>query len=336
MKQLLFIGHKFHTKTKSCDFLFEILEQEYQVEKCFVNPYFKDLDITMREFAGRKFDVLLCWQVMPDLKEIADYVAYNQGVFFPMYDGCPSLRKMEKWYQFRNFQIISFSHTLYRNLRKSGFSAEYIQFFPKPLKVKNFGDEQAVFFWNRREAINVNLVKKVFGKYPLKLLHIHKALDPNQAFVEPQKHFAEKIEYSTWYEQKDEMMKDVAKCAFYIAPREKEGIGMSFLEAMAMGRAVIAPNQVTMNEYIKNGENGYLYELNKPRELRFGNVREVQKNCLNFMKSGYDNWLQNKNKILVWVEESANPNMIKIQIGMFRRFWLHPIEIIKTWMKYGK
>ena len=111
---------------------------------------------------------------------------------------------------------------------------------------------------------------------------------------------------------------------------------MSFLEAMAMGRAVIAPNQATMNEYIKNGENGYLYELNKPRELRFGNVREVQKNCLNFMKSGYDNWLQNKNKILVWVEESANPNMIKIQIGMFRRFWLHPIEIIKTWMKYGK
>ena len=59
MKQLLFIGHKFHTKTKSCDFLFEILEQKYQVEKCFVNPDFKDLGVTMKEFAGRKFDVLV-------------------------------------------------------------------------------------------------------------------------------------------------------------------------------------------------------------------------------------------------------------------------------------
>ena len=334
MKQLLFIGHKFHTKTKSCDFLFEILEQEYQVEKCFVNPYFKDLDITMREFAGRKFDVLLCWQVMPDLVEIKNYISYNQGVFFPMYDGCPSLRKMEKWYQFRDFQIISFSQTLYDALRKAGFSAEYIQFFPKPSEDTHEGDDHSVFFWNRREAINVNLVGKLFAKYPLKLLHIHKALDPNQVYEEPKKQYAEHIEYSTWYEQKAEMIKDIEKCAFYISPREKEGIGMSFLEAMAMGRVVVAPNQATMNEYIRHGENGYLYNLNNPCELTIGDIRKIQKNCMEFMKTGYDNWLQNKDKILVWIEQEGNANRLKIQLGMLRRFFFHPIKVVRTWLKY--
>ena len=148
-------------------------------------------------------------------------------------------------------------------LRKAGFSAEYIQFFPKPSEDTHEGDDHSVFFWNRREAINVNLVGKLFAKYPLKLLHIHKALDPNQVYEEPKKQYAEHIEYSTWYEQKAEMIKDIEKCAFYISPREKEGIGMSFLEAMAMGRVVVAPNQATMNEYIRHGENGYLYNLNK-------------------------------------------------------------------------
>ena len=334
MKQLLFIGHKFHTKTKSCDFLFEILEKNYQIEKCFINPYFHDLDNTLQEFAGRKFDVLLCWQVMPDLKKLSHYIAYDQGVFFPMFDGCPRVHKTEKWYRFRNFQIISFSQTLYDNLRRAGFSAEYVQFFPKPIETSNLGDLHSVFFWNRRAVINLNVVGKLFANYPLKLLHVHKALDPNQVYVVPKKQYAEKVEYSTWYEQKTDMWNDIEKCAFYVAPREKEGIGMSFLEAMAMGRVVVAPNQATMNEYIKHGVNGYLYDLKKLRALKIDDVRSLQKGCRDFMQSGYDNWLQNKDKILVWMEQESNPNRFKIQLGMLRRLLLHPISVCRTWWKY--
>ena len=335
MKQLLFIGHKFHTKTKSCDFLFEILEQKYQVEKCFVNPDFKDLGVTMKEFAGRKFDVLVCWQVMPDLHELSQYVSYDKGVFFPMYDGCPRLQKTEKWYQFRNFQIISFSKTLCAQLKWAGFCAEYVQFFPKPNDAKSMGDEKAVFFWNRRESINVNVVGKLFAKYPLDLLHIHKALDPNQAYVEPKKQYAKQVEYSTWYEQKDEMMNDIEKCAFYVAPREKEGIGMSFLEAMAMGRVVVAPKQATMNEYIKHGVNGYLYDLSRPRALKIRNVRKIQENCLQFIKDGYDKWQKDKKRILDLMEQSAHPNLIKIQMGMLRRFCFHPLRVVGVLKKFG-
>ena len=335
MKKLLFVGHEFHKKTKSCDFLFEILAKAYEVEKCFLDPYAESGDAPLKEFAGRKFDVVLCWQMMPDVRVLAENISYKRGVFFPMYDGCPGLGRIERWYPFRNFQIISFSKTLYDDLKKSGFSAKYIQYFPKPAGKTAEGNKRAAFFWNRSEAINVNTVGKLFADYPLELLHVHKALDPQQSFIVPEKQYARKTEYSDWYEHKEDMMNDIAGCAFYVAPREKEGIGMSFLEAMAMGRAVIAPNQATMNEYIKDGENGYLYDLGNPEPLMLKDVRKVQKNCRNYIKTGYARWQKDQDKILTWIAGAAKPDLGKIRKRMWRRFFCNPPKVIKVWAKFG-
>ena len=76
MKKLLFVGHEFHKKTKSCDFLFEILAKAYEVEKCFLDPYAESGDAPLKEFAGRKFDVVLCWQMMPDVRVLAENISY--------------------------------------------------------------------------------------------------------------------------------------------------------------------------------------------------------------------------------------------------------------------
>ena len=108
MKKLLFVGHEFHKKTKSCDFLFEILAKAYEVEKCFLDPYAESGDAPLKEFAGRKFDVVLCWQMMPDVRVLAENISYKRGVFFPMYDGCPGLGRIERWYPFRYFFFKNF------------------------------------------------------------------------------------------------------------------------------------------------------------------------------------------------------------------------------------
>jgi glycosyltransferase involved in cell wall biosynthesis len=50
----------------------------------------------------------------------------------------------------------------------------------------------------------------------------------------------------------------------FVAPRRFEGIGLSFLEAMARGQVVIAENNATMNEYIVHDVNGLLYEPDRP------------------------------------------------------------------------
>ena len=47
-------------------------------------------------------------------------------------------------------------------------------------------------------------------------------------------------------------MKLVKYSDVFISPRKQEGIGMSFLEAMSLGKYIIAINDSTMNEYILN------------------------------------------------------------------------------------
>lgn len=94
------------------------------------------------------------------------------------------------------------------------------------------------------------------------------------------------------------MQKKIQECDIYIAPREYEGIGMSFLEAMAMGKAVIALNNPTMNEYIVNNQTGYLYDKNNPKPINFSNISNIRKNTHQYMKNGYKNWNKEKNKII--------------------------------------
>jgi len=65
--------------------------------------------------------------------------------------------------------------------------------------------------------------------------------------------------FSDWFFNRNEYEKILCSKQIYIAPRIKEGIGLSFL-SMAAGRVVVAPNFPTMNEYIIHTENGYLYD----------------------------------------------------------------------------
>jgi glycosyltransferase involved in cell wall biosynthesis len=59
-------------------------------------------------------------------------------------------------------------------------------------------------------------------------------------------------------ESRDEYLLATSAANVFLAPRAAEGIGLTFLEAMARGGAVIAYDAPTMNEYIRNGDNGIL------------------------------------------------------------------------------
>ena len=58
------------------------------------------------------------------------------------------------------------------------------------------------------------------------------------------------------YSNSEEYMDHLSRCNIFIAPRLYEGIGLTFLEAMANGMVVLSPNSPTMNEYIQNNING--------------------------------------------------------------------------------
>lgn len=295
--KLLFIGHEYHKKTKSSDFMQNIMAKNFDVEFFALDPYRSNINEQLNLLKNKHYDVVVLWQMMPHLDELKKYISFKHAAFFPMYDGVPS-RDDKIWWEYRDVNIINFSKTLHDELKDLGFSSYYFQYFPKPIEITDKGDEKSIFFWQRINQININTVEKLIDFKTIKHIHFHHAIDPQHTFVEPDEEIAKKATHSTWFDTREDMQKQMQKSAMYIAPRAFEGIGMSFLEAMAMGRCVIAPNNPTMNEYIKNGENGILYDLNNPRPVDLSNVREIQKRTEQYIKNGFENWEKEKWKII--------------------------------------
>lgn len=333
MKQLLFIGHQFHEKTRSSDFLLELLKEEYEITTISVDPYSDDpySTLTSSASANTHFDTLICWQIKPPIKLLKKSVSFDHGVFFPMFDSSAPVKKIERWYPYRNFHIICFCQSLEQALTKAGFCAHAIQYFPEPANTFTKGDPEKAFFWNRTEDINGATLNTLFGKAQLKSLHIHKALDPGESFTPPQKQIAEELTYSDWFPKKSDMLEKIEQAGLYIAPRKKEGIGMSFLEAMAMGRCVIAPNYPTMNEYITHGENGILYDLDDPAPLNLQefDITAIQKKTRTMMLDGRSSWNQKKKNILTWISQPVETNQSLLRQSLLARFITRPIKISK-------
>jgi len=78
---------------------------------------------------------------------------------------------------------------------------------------------------------------------------------------------------------------------------------MSFLEAMSMGKAVVAADNPTMNEYITNNQTGYMFDKDNPKPINFSKSLKIRSNTYNYMKNGYINWEKEKNKIIKFIKK---------------------------------
>ena len=317
MKKLLFIGHEFHKKTKSSDFLQKLLAEKYEVETFYINPY-KISETDFTHITGKTFDLLILWQVMPSLEGLRKYIRFKQCAFFPMYDNTKTLNS-HLWNEYKNCNIINFSKAFHKTCQDGGLSSYYIQYFPKPAEIIDEGDEKSIFFWQRSDKITTRTLQKVIDTKGIETVYLHKSIDPKNKFIPPSKNLERKVVYSSWFDTKEDMQKYIQKSALYFAPRRYEGIGMSFLEAMASGRCVIAPDYPTMNEYIKNGETGFLYNLKKTERLTLSNIREIQKNTAEYIKQGYEKWEKEKYKIFDYIESEPVTNTELLNKHIFIR-----------------
>ncbi|MBO7672688.1 glycosyltransferase [bacterium] len=320
MEKLLYIGHAYHNKTKSTEFLQDILAQRYEVEKFDFDPCKDSFDV-FKKLKGKKYDVVVILQIMPSVKELRKYISFNRMAFFPMYDDKGNLDG-ELWLEYADCNIINFSKTLHEECLKRGFSSNYIQYFPKPVKIENFGDEKSVFLWQRTNIINPFVVEKLLDTENINHFYLHNAPDPGHSLSEPPESLKNKTKITTWFATKNDLLNHIQKSAVYIAPRLFEGIGMSFLEAMALGRCVIAPNNPTMNEYIENNKTGYLYDINNPEQIEIKNIRKIQEDSAKYIENGYKNWEENKLSVLEWINKKPEPQKFKIWLNYNKKNFL--------------
>jgi len=297
-KKIVFIDHSYHKKTKSNTFLLEYLRQFYDVEVVLDGSWnggsYPDLS-----FIDNSYLAVIFFQNLPTASKLKQ-VKNNNLIFFPMYDSVAGLTRVW-WNNYYNLKIVNFSKTLHEQLLSWGFESMYIQYFPKPAEFIP-GKSNKVFFWQRMNNLNIKTILKLFNSEYVNI-HIHSAVDPNHHFylptIEEEKQF--NITYSDWFSTRNDLWKVIKQKGIYIAPREHEGIGMSFLEAMAMGKAVIAVDNPTMNEYITDGMTGYLFNITKPKIIDLTAINEVQKNAYKYIKEGNDNWEKQKYTIIEFI-----------------------------------
>jgi len=317
MKKVAFIGLSFHKKTQSSQFFLDLLHKYFEVD------IFWDMGDNHYENKNAihdSYDAIIYFQLMPSINKLKFSYCKNI-ILVPMYDHIISYNDSD-FLQYTGFKFISFSKTLDEKLKHLGLESFLIQYFPSSISIatskKNLPKKKKfkIFFWQRGKDINLSLLKKIL---PLKqidsiLLHrlcYEKEKDP--WFEEPTQKDIENynIKLSSWFETKNDFLETLNEYDIFIAPRLFEGIGMTFLEAMSLGKCVIAPNLPTMNEYIINYKTGILFDINNLKKLNLSNCIHIGNEAKEYIDNGCKTWSKNKKKIINFITKKNKNIKIK-------------------------
>lgn len=305
-----YVGHKFHQKTRSNAFFLDLLNKLGTVEEFYSSPD-EDAsadDALIAELSRSSFDVYVFWQTEYIAERILP-LGVGRFVMVPMYDGAAG-RPATFWRQFVAAQFISFSRIHHEELQRLGLKSAYFQYFPEPARTPSydFTGSLSAFFWERRPGSDPKFqsVVKICEKLGVESLHVHAAPDAKLGaaarlnWPEEFKLGDTKITVSRWFKERQELDRVINNAHFVFAPRALEGIGMSFVEPMARGQIVVAPDRPTMNEYIRHRTNGLLYEFDGgdfdyvPTPL---SLAEMSRNALRTVGAGHQRWRMDEDRL---------------------------------------
>lgn len=311
MRSLLFFDLKYHQKTCSLNFLEGPLAEQYAITKFYMDidkNFIKTTEAFLRGISGHYFDVVVGVQSLPPRNLLDEYVTFGRGAYFPMYDGeSPPFAQL--WRDYYDFQIICFSRALHERLLKIGASSHYFQYFPACEPIEDWGKADSIFYWERVGTLDLEQIDTMFQEYPINNLHVHSALDPECESAIRGARDTFRMTRSQWFPERQQMREKMCESAFFLAPRAKEGIGMSFLEAMAAGRCVVANDDSTMNEYITHGKNGILYDMNNPIPLERFDTRLLQKNARESCEKGRHHWEKQVPALVGLLDKKTKPRL---------------------------
>lgn len=305
--KICFVGHDFHRKSRSHTFFINILLSLGQVTEFYYSPddqhgpSEKDL---AEQILAHSYDRLVFWQTEGIAAELLPWLP-KDIVLVPMWDAA-MMRPASFWKQFHAHTFVSFSRQLHELLQRTGLKSFYFQYFAEPVAESHRAseaDELGGFFWERRprEALNAELVCTQAIALGVTNLHVHAAPDfkRDRSFqlsrLKALAHGKIRLSISEWFDNRVELDSVVRSRLFYFAPRQHEGIGISFIEALSRGQIVVAPDLSTMNEYVGHMASGILYEPSDPYTLpRLSNraLKIISDGAYARCRFGYEDWVK--------------------------------------------
>jgi hypothetical protein len=148
------------------------------------------------------------------------------------------------------------------------------------------------FLWYRRRDIPPEAAFALTAGTRFASIAIHDAPDPGHAAPlpdAPPPHVGALVR-TAWSPDGRAFAQALRDANVFFAPRPMEGIGLAFLEAMAAGLCVVAPDAPTMNEYISHGRNGLLHAPGSRAPLDFAHAREIGARARQDIAAGRARW----------------------------------------------
>jgi len=301
------IDHSFHSRTVSSTFFINLLKDRVHLE-IFPDSIWNGGRAIDPDFLnGKHLDALILWQVFYYYKpSMLKKIHCNRIFLVPMADDAHSVpdHYLKKYV---NCSIISFSRYFHERFINLGMDSKYYQYAVDhqslPSLQSDFSDLHG-FFWQRTNDITWKDIRKLIEGSDFKSFHLHVALDPiwYKAVVPTEEEMKRyHITMTGWFDKREDYLQALSQANVFFAPRLYEGIGMPFLEAMAMGMLVVAPDHPTMNEYINHGVNGLLYDIHAPGPLDFSRAGEMGGHAREYMSRYYTNWNKSKQDLAEWI-----------------------------------
>lgn len=271
--RVLIVDHVAHRKTQSSNFFIELLRSRFQVEVFYY-------DQTYHVDAGKQIeraDVVVWFEFLPARFRI--FAPQKKNVFVPMYDN-----EWGSWWQWKRIAwsgmgVVSFCEKVTRHARRCGVTNIIdVKFFLDPNNFKDMeGDPRKVLFWDRG-SISESVARRLFEGLDVEFIR------------------------KTSFLPRTEYLEFIRNVGTIVAPRLTEGIGMPVVEAMAMGKCVVANDDATMNEYVADGETGLLFSASCPKPLSFDSILRVRSKVKMAARSFYERWKTDRNMILDFIQ----------------------------------
>lgn len=279
IRNLLFVDHEFHRRTRSADFFVEILRSAFAVTEHHYQKAYR----TGAKAAMRGQDGAVIWEF--PIARGRFYFPGKVNVFVPMYDN--EWGSVWQWRRLAasGMGVISFCGKVSAHARRCGVTNLLdVRYFPDPAALpQTAGDPKRVFLWERG-GVSREQAERMFP-----------ASDGYTLVVKGANEFLPRADY----------LARLASCGVVLAPRRKEGIGMAFLEAMAMGKCVVAHDDATMNEYIVDGESGLLVDFDRPARIAPEQVAQARAGVAAAAARHRARWVEDAAKIVPFVQSLA-------------------------------
>lgn len=321
---VLFVDSIHHKNTHSADFFLEILRNAFSVDMFYYDEYY---DFQIPADKSGKADVVIFWEFLSHRFRLG--LPGKPCIFVPMYDN----EWGSKW-QWRRLarsgmSVISFCEAVSRHAHTCGVKNLLdVRFAFNPSRYMGFeGDPRKVTLWDRGQ-ITFSHLKRIFHPDQLDKVTIFRRPEPNVQHedISPEDRANYHVEIKEGgYIPTDDYLSLQKESGIYLSPRWREGIGMTFLEQMAMGKCVIAHDAGTMNEYIQTGVNGILRNFRTDHSpVNSREIERIRGNARAAAQRAYERWLSDKEKIIPFIKAAARRPPLsvgsmtdRVQYGLF-------------------